>query len=780
MSVTVAEILDAARAAHAVLSAETVGYLVLGAADRVAHASPATFEIRDIELDDRGGVTVPGVRPAAHDQAPALLQTALNELLACVSAGGSAAVARVGRSTEPVDVPRLVQGLEVALIPLNRAAGRRALARLHRDVARARSVGALRRIATPVLVAPVEEPTPSIAADESPPGTPLVDLPAVQEKPAAKAESGNEAPLAAVEPFTMTWQEAAGDDVGPAPGSEATPFLGAWPVIARDVPEHDTDRAPPIVAEDPVPLADRSDVADPTRALFVAVAPERTQPIPSVPAPEERSAGSSDALAVIGPMWTPVVDAPVVAASELQVPVTRLEDEPDLHEPPREAPPVVESFEANSGRDNRSVPPPIVDAAAPDSAPLCLVPATADAVPDSGEHESTSSARSVDDVSSSGAPEKEPSAILLPDPATDTSAEPPMAVAELAADVSAVPAIAAPENPVVMDAAPPSERDIDIDVTYEDDPSLVEAAEAAHADGESPSEATADASPIDEAAFDPSRGEAEETSERSDCEGGAPSDAVLEWVVREDDGIDAEPDLPVVRAAWDEAPAEEVGAKDEDLGEIEWLAPAEELPATPCEVPIPRYDPREEYPYRAWLAPSWVSSPSLDVDAIDAGWSVDEESAPSVVALVPDRLVSIEADPIVNEADAVIADSEPCPPDIECPSALLGAASLLPDAEGIPPGSTAGDFPSEVAESSCSPATAAVDGTAESVSPSVTETPPPYRPRQSDVSDLLAGFTVAESRSLREMSEDLKRIAGVAVTPPPPGLSPARSGGNGS
>jgi hypothetical protein len=61
-----------------------------------------------------------------------------------------------------------------------------------------------------------------------------------------------------------------------------------------------------------------------------------------------------------------------------------------------------------------------------------------------------------------------------------------------------------------------------------------------------------------------------------------------------------------------------------------------------------------------------------------------------------------------------------------------------------------------------------------------TETPPPYAARQSDVVELLAGFTVAEAKSLRELSRELKLIAGVAVTPAPPATSSPRGDGNGS
>src|SRR5215470_2310401 len=99
MSVRVGEIIEAARKQLAVIPSETAGYLSLGVADRVAQAGPATFDPRDIELDERGVVTVPGIRPAAQDQIAGLLRSLLRELLTYAPAG-SAALARVATADE--------------------------------------------------------------------------------------------------------------------------------------------------------------------------------------------------------------------------------------------------------------------------------------------------------------------------------------------------------------------------------------------------------------------------------------------------------------------------------------------------------------------------------------------------------------------------------------------------------------------------------------------------------------------------------------------------------
>lgn len=59
------------------------------------------------------------------------------------------------------------------------------------------------------------------------------------------------------------------------------------------------------------------------------------------------------------------------------------------------------------------------------------------------------------------------------------------------------------------------------------------------------------------------------------------------------------------------------------------------------------------------------------------------------------------------------------------------------------------------------------------VVPDVAE--PSYLPKRSDVADLVAAFVVAESRTLAELSRELKRMAGIGATPAAPEVAPAAS-----
>jgi hypothetical protein len=59
------------------------------------------------------------------------------------------------------------------------------------------------------------------------------------------------------------------------------------------------------------------------------------------------------------------------------------------------------------------------------------------------------------------------------------------------------------------------------------------------------------------------------------------------------------------------------------------------------------------------------------------------------------------------------------------------------------------------------------------VVPDVAE--PSYHPKRSDVADLVAAFVVAESRTLAELSRELKRMAGIAATPAVSEVAPAPS-----
>ncbi|MEO8905074.1 MAG: hypothetical protein ABI488_21680 [Polyangiaceae bacterium] len=162
MSVTLSEVTRAARAHRAALAGESAGYLVLAIADQVLSA-PRLVQPGEIQLSEDGALRVLSGLASSDADAELALRQALDSLL-LVASSGSAALARASRRTSPVGLSSLVRELEAALIPVNRSAAKRALARLHRETARALLSGALPTeepeaspevVVAPVVVAPV-------------------------------------------------------------------------------------------------------------------------------------------------------------------------------------------------------------------------------------------------------------------------------------------------------------------------------------------------------------------------------------------------------------------------------------------------------------------------------------------------------------------------------------------------------------------------------------------------------------------------------------------------
>lgn len=206
MTVSLLEILAAARAHAAPLAAESAGYLLLAVTDHVALA-PRAVSADEVELLADGNVRLRARRGVAAD---AGVEQVLRQLLARtleVSSSVGPALRRAAQRSEEAGLPGLVRELETALIPVNRSAAKRALSRLHRETERAKSSGKLGRLVeaeaaqAPVVAAPVVAPpvvevvadSIALAADYSEP-TPVAlpvaaSLPAVvaaPSRPAAK------------------------------------------------------------------------------------------------------------------------------------------------------------------------------------------------------------------------------------------------------------------------------------------------------------------------------------------------------------------------------------------------------------------------------------------------------------------------------------------------------------------------------------------------------------------------------------------------------------------
>jgi hypothetical protein len=179
MSVTLSEVKRAARAHRAPLAGESAGYLVLAIADQVLSA-PRLVEASGIQLTEDGALRVLSGLASSDADAELSLRRALDQLL-LVASSGSAALTRAGRRTAPLGLAALVRELEAALIPVNRSAARRALARVQRETSRALASGLL----------PAEEPEVVAEAQPiapvAPAAVPVSVMPAVVVLPAVVA-----------------------------------------------------------------------------------------------------------------------------------------------------------------------------------------------------------------------------------------------------------------------------------------------------------------------------------------------------------------------------------------------------------------------------------------------------------------------------------------------------------------------------------------------------------------------------------------------------------------
>jgi len=197
MSVTLLEVMAAAQARRAPLVAELAGYLVLGAADQSAGA-PRRMRAADVVLAEDGSVRVVGAGNAcASDAAEESLRSLLGALMQ-VASSATPALFRSTQRSPGAGVDALIGELETALIPVNRAAARRALSRLHRETARALESGY------------VDVPAFEAQNPEAPPAA----LEAREPAPPDRVDPGRRGALPGFEPV------AAPEPVEPAPEPE--------------------------------------------------------------------------------------------------------------------------------------------------------------------------------------------------------------------------------------------------------------------------------------------------------------------------------------------------------------------------------------------------------------------------------------------------------------------------------------------------------------------------------------------------------------------------------
>lgn len=134
-SVTLEEVFSVLRAKRVPMAPELAGYLVLEVAQ---HADPSGGDVdpRSVFIGEEGTVAL--VKPR-RDARTGSAETSVRALLAdLLDASGSQtpALAAASKRRSGTGLAGLADELETALIPVNRAAGRRALARLAREVRR--------------------------------------------------------------------------------------------------------------------------------------------------------------------------------------------------------------------------------------------------------------------------------------------------------------------------------------------------------------------------------------------------------------------------------------------------------------------------------------------------------------------------------------------------------------------------------------------------------------------------------------------------------------------
>ncbi|WP_437989981.1 hypothetical protein [Sorangium sp. So ce145] len=163
--VTLEEVVAAAHARSASLVPETSGYLALAVSDATSRL-PLRLDDRAVLLTTEGTVTV---RTRGEAVAPAEAARLLRDLLARLLAASAGSMPNLTATARPrpaheQDPEAVARELEAALIPVNRNAARRALARLARETLRAKEAGRLRRPRPEVQARPAAP-----EADEVPP-----------------------------------------------------------------------------------------------------------------------------------------------------------------------------------------------------------------------------------------------------------------------------------------------------------------------------------------------------------------------------------------------------------------------------------------------------------------------------------------------------------------------------------------------------------------------------------------------------------------------------------
>ncbi len=278
MSVTLLEVMAAAQARRAPLVAELAGYLVLGAADQSAGA-PRQMCATDVMLADDGSVRLVGAGTAcASDAAERALRGLLSQLMQ-VASSATPALFRSTQRAAGAGVDALIRELETALIPVNRAAARRALSRLHRETARAIESGRV-DVAAFEAMAPGDPQQHEPAPEQPPPRLEPVAAPA----PAAPDPEPQEwsVPLAVLQGSPEPPEAELRSGAREVPSERREDETAPEPVVARaraPRPEVVLELSPPVMEVALEPAANATDLAIEVEAPPAEAAALRTPTI---------------------------------------------------------------------------------------------------------------------------------------------------------------------------------------------------------------------------------------------------------------------------------------------------------------------------------------------------------------------------------------------------------------------------------------------------------------------------------------------------------------------
>lgn len=242
-SVTLEDVFTVVEAKRVPLAPELAGYLALEIADGADNAGGA-IDPAVVYVSEEGSVAL--VRPkkdAPQGDAEASLREILGKLLDGSGSSTPALAATVKRKSGG-GLKALGIEIESALIPVNRAAGRRALARLARDVRRV-MLGLGRNASVPPGAHPPRPGSrpdrPASQPDRAPPERPA---PAAEKAPPAK---GSEPEIRSAPPPARPAMQSFDDEA-------VTARRGVAPVASRDEAPAEEDPQAPLPAP-PVPRA---------------------------------------------------------------------------------------------------------------------------------------------------------------------------------------------------------------------------------------------------------------------------------------------------------------------------------------------------------------------------------------------------------------------------------------------------------------------------------------------------------------------------------------------